>query len=928
MRLSQLSRWFAVTPLHRCPLQGVARFSGNPFAVVLFTVASLAGVILSGQTAVADESASPASVVVAEPNEANPGSEENAGDTENAIPADSVEYFETHVQPLLAAACYDCHSHDSGESAGLLMLDSAAAIRAGGTRGTAVVAGDPAASLILRAVLYGESDLQMPPDGKLPDQQIALLKAWIEAGAVMPAADPAEAMSAASAPARDPLDHWAYQSPRRAFASESIAGSEAIDALLTAKLQQRGLQFSPAADRRTLFRRLHFDLTGLPPSFADVVRFENDPRPDDVVVAEAIDALLASPHFGERWARHWMDLARYADTKGYVFQEDREYPEAYRYRDWLINAFNRDLPYAEFVRLQLAADLQTDAQDELPALGFLTLGRRFLNNKHDIIDDRLDVVSRGLMGMTLACARCHDHKYDPVSQADYYSLFGVFLNTDEPGGEPFAHRLVDADKPRQARILVRGNPGSPGDEVHRRFVSFLDPSQTPFGEGSGRNELAAQITADTNPLTARVLVNRVWMHLMGDSLTESPSDFGTRCPPPLQQDLLDQMAVEFQLDQGSIKRLIRRIVSSRAYRQASLIHDAGEQADPANTLYWRANRQRQDLEAMRDGLLVASGRFDATLNGPAVKIDQAPFPNRRTIYAYLDRQNLPGFFRNFDMASLDAHSPARPQTSVPQQGLYLLNSDFVAEMASELGRQTRELALREGPDEAISWLVRQVLSRSPEPAESTLLKEFLDSPVDSESLATEIRWLCGYGTFHPETSRLQDFTPLPAYRDGRWQGVDGVPDGQIGWAHLTADGGHPGNSLSHAVVRRWIAPQDGTVRINGTLKHPSEEGDGVRATVLVAGDRVGQWDVHHDEAKTAVDSIDVHAGQFIDFVTDCKSGPGHDSFSWTVRIRYQGTDRLAFDSQKQHPTPQPEPLDRWAMLAQALLASNEFAFID
>lgn len=876
---------------------------------------------------------------------------EEAIESESTPAAGTIEFYERHVQPLLADACYGCHSHESGESQGLLMVDSGAAMLVGGTHGPAVVPGDAAASWMYRALVYDRSDLQMPPDRKLPDEQIELIKRWIDAGAVAPEtewdAEYAERIKSGVAAA----DHWAYQPPHRAIEGAVSHGTQAIDKILRRRLQAEGLDFSPATDRASLLRRLHFDLTGLSPSFAELESFVADRRPVEIVVATVVDELLASPHFGERWARHWMDIARYADTKGYVFTENREYPEAYRYRDWLVQALNRDLPYAEFVQAQVAADLLPEHEADLPALGFLTLGRRFLNNKHDIIDDRLDVITRGLMGMTLACARCHDHKYDPVSQADYYALYGVFLNTDEPGGEPFAHRLADAGEQREARILVRGNPGNPGEVVQRRFVTFLEPSETPFGNGSGRLELAQRITDSSNPLTARVLVNRVWMHLMGESLTESPSDLGTRCPPPMHQDLLDQMAVDFVDDGGSIKGLIRRIVLSRAYQQSSVAEGVGESVDPANRLYWRMNRRRRDLESLRDRLLIASGELDRSLGGRAVRIDQIPFPPRRTIYAYLDRQNLPGFFRNFDMASPDAHSPVRPRTSVPQQGLYLLNSDFVAHQAGVLGRQARDVLAEHGQLSAISWLSRQVLAREPDPAELDMIQEFLAGPIDPQVF--EERWICGYGKFDPEAGRLSDFERLPRFADGRWHGVGGMPDDKLGWAMLSAQGGHPGNDLNFAVVRRWIAPEDGRVRVTGTLKHPSAEGDGVRSTLLLtdldtipdstrptgqaeeatssAGGRqtiLGQWVATNSESRTTVERIEVRAGQALDFVTDCRGGPGHDSFTWTARIRYEGTPRRTFESERQLPTPRPEPLDAWALLAQAFLASNEFAFVD
>jgi Protein of unknown function (DUF1549)/Protein of unknown function (DUF1553)/Planctomycete cytochrome C len=611
-------------------------------------------------------------------------------------PADSIEFYQQKVEPLLKSACYECHSHAAGEASGKLMVDSLAALTDGGTRGAAIQAGKPELSLILNAVSYADAELQMPPDGQLPAEQIEVLRTWIAAGAIAPKSESPAATSQKMSPEQIAASHWAYQFPKSFPVAEVPAASgpsrSIIDTIVQAKLTTVGLQVSLQADRATLLRRLHFDLTGLPPSAEEIESFSSDPVGDDEVIAATVDRLLMSPHFGERWARYWMDVSRYADTKGYVFTEDRQYPEAYRYRDWLVEAFNSDMPYSEFVRKQLAADIDpTATEKDLPALGFLTLGRRFLNNKQDIIDDRLDVVSRGLMGMTLACARCHDHKYDPVSQADYYALYGVFLNTDEPGGEPFPHRLVDSKEDRKSHILLRGNPGSRGDEVPRRFVSFLSPNAAAFDAvGSGRAQLAARIVDPQNPLTARVIANRIWMRLMGASLVESPSDFGTRCPAPVQQALLDQLAVDLIRGGWSVKRLVRAITLSSVYQQRSLHRDDAAEVDPTNALYWRANRRRRDFESLRDSLLSVTGQLDTAVYGKSEKITERPFPHRRSVYAYIDRQNLPNLFRSFDFASPDTHNPARPYTSVPQQSLFLLNSDLVAELATERSERCQQ----------------------------------------------------------------------------------------------------------------------------------------------------------------------------------------------------------------------------------------------
>ncbi len=855
-------------------------------------------------------------------------------------PADSIEYYQQKVVPLLKAACYECHSHAAGEASGKLMLDSLVAMTDGGTRGTAIQPSEPDSSLILKAVSYADPELQMPPDGQLPADQIEILRIWIAAGAVAPKPESTMAAAKKMSPEAVAATHWAYQPPRPfqlgTQISEVIEATSRIDAILQSKLADSGLQFSPPADRATLLRRLHYDLSGLPPSAEEIDRFENDSRSNAELLAATVERLLTSPHFGERWARYWMDVSRYADTKGYVFTEDRQYPEAYRYRDWLVDAFNSDMPYNEFVRKQIAADIDpTATEKDLPALGFLTLGRRFLNNKQDIIDDRLDVVSRGLMGMTLACARCHDHKYDPVSQADYYALYGVFLNTDEPGGEPFPHRLTDSKEDRKSHILLRGNPGNRGEEVPRRFVSFLSPQAAPFDAvGSGRAQLAARIVDPQNPLTARVIANRVWMRLMGSSLVESPSDFGTRCPAPQQQELLDQMALDLVRGGWSIKQLIRSITLSSAYQQRSLDREGASSVDPTNGLYWRANRRRRDFESLRDALLSVSGQLDEALYGKSEKITEKPFPHRRTVYAYIDRQNLPNVFRSFDYASPDVHSPVRPYTSVPQQSLFLLNSDVVAELATELGNHARQTV--NDPKEisgAVAQLYRQVLGSQPADDDRKLMVDFVSrgNQGDGQPRAAEVleRWIYGYGSFDLATKTLINFQRLPKFTGAAWQGSDALPDSNLGWSTLSGAGGHPGNDLQHAVSKRWIAPRDGKLRISGKLQHKQDAGDGVRCTILVdGGNSIGQWTARNSEARTNCELILIMAGQQIDFVTDCVGGPDSDNFSWRIRLRYEDGDREEFDAERQFPQPPKHPLDRWQQLAQALLASNEFAFVD
>ncbi len=654
---------------------------------------------------------------------------------------DAERFFSERVLPVLRDQCFECHSHASDEASGGLMLDSLVGITTGGSRGSALEPEHLPSSLLLRSILYQDESLQMPPSGKLPDSEIAALRTWIEQGANVPPQMRGQIpTNSESQPLRtNPADHWAYRAPLRWHNQVVVQPPEVanfIDSIVLKGLHAAGLSLSPPANRDVLLRRLSYDLSGLPVSPPALRRMLDDPRDTNDIVREWSEQLLASPSFGERWARHWMDVSRYADNKGYVFKEDREYAEAFKYRDWLIDAFNTDMPYDQFVSLQLAADLlvpekqaiensETETNANLPALGFLTLGRRFLNNQHDIIDDRLDVITRGLMGMTLACARCHDHKYDPVSQADYYALFGVLLNTDEPGGGAWPHRLADSTEDRASHVLIRGSPRNQGEQVDRRFVALLAPDKVPFSIGSGRSELAAKIVDPQNPLTARVFANRVWMQLTGTSLVESPSDFGLRCGPPKQAELLDQLAIELIQSGWSLKQLIRTIVSSGVYQQSSDFRAEAYEVDAENSLYWRMNRRRLDFEALRDTLLSRAGELDPAMYGKSQPIDTTPLTHRRTVYAYIDRQNLPPVFRTFDLASPDTHSPMRAQTSVPQQGLYLLNSDFVAKISQQLAGRSLQVSGHNW--RRVVWLFEQVCARTPSDVELSLALGFVEA---------------------------------------------------------------------------------------------------------------------------------------------------------------------------------------------------------
>jgi Protein of unknown function (DUF1553)/Protein of unknown function (DUF1549)/Planctomycete cytochrome C len=854
-----------------------------------------------------------------------------AGPAAAGNPADE---FERKIRPVLVENCYKCHSAEHKTEKGGLRLDSREAMLKGGESGPAVVPGKPTDGLLLKAIRQVEDAPKMPPKGpKLPATIVADFEAWIAAGAPVPTANQ-KIGSINWATARK---HWAFQ-PVRAPDS----GATSIDALLSEKLNAAGLSMSPPADRRTLLRRVSIDLVGVPPTWEETEAFVRDNSPE--AFAKVVDRLLGSPRYGERWGRHWLDVARYADTKDGVlmFGDDRVRPYAYTYRDYVIRAFNEDLPYDRFVHEQLAADqLDTKGQPwRLAALGFLTLGRMFDNNLPDVMDDRIDTVSRALLGLTVSCARCHDHKYDPIPQADYYSLYGVFASSEapyalpaiepgrkgpaefekkyaakereiqetldkqyallseaarsrvadylvhvaitppdpletatyflslapedlrppivarwrhflaerarpddpifgpwhdlfavpegrlsseapaivsrwrarppaqvnplvlealakaplaskadvartygnlfkrvydeskapkgakldpsreslvaivagpdspayfpksltwrymsradkdgfggklteldrlavkEPNAPPRAMVVVDSPQVYDPKIFVRGNPARPGEAVPRRFLAVLaGEDRKPFPHGSGRLDLANAITDPANPLTARVIVNRVWQWHFGDPLVETPNDFGFRCPPPTQLALLDHLAATFVADGWSLKKLHRRILLSRAYQQSSFDRPEARKVDPDNKLYWRMNRQRLDLEAMRDGMLATAGRLDGTMHGRPVDVVNDPANRRRTVYGLVDRQSLPNLFRAFDFASPDQSAERRPVTTVPQQALFEMNAPFVHEQAKALAGRTADA----DPAKRVTKLYRTVLLRDPDPAEA------------------------------------------------------------------------------------------------------------------------------------------------------------------------------------------------------------------
>ena len=734
----------------------------------------------------------------------------SAGEVTNA----DREFFERKVRPLLHEHCYECHSNSAKTVHGSLRLDRADALASGGDSGPAVVAGKPDQSLLIAAVRYHDSDLQMPPQGKLDSTQIATLETWVRRGAIFPASPQSKNQPTSAVTAG--IDyvagrrHWAFIEATEQSIPASSNPSWAqgrIDRFVAARLDQHSLDPSPAADRRTLIRRLTFDLTGLPPTWDEVQAFLADKRPD--AYRRLVDQLLATPAYGERWGRNWLDLARYTDTTAsWLYQSS----QSFHYRDWVIKAFNDDLPYNEFISRQLATDLlDSTGPDDHAALGFLGLSPTYwkeLMLPMEIIkvivadewEERVDAVSKTFLGLTVACARCHDHKFDPISMDDYYALAGVIANcrqaelplvsaeqyapvekaklqvealtkriaelkkqdplpeqsileleqelaelrktpgfdmpmvagvTDErlhvvrAGEQPQdGTRLEYHDDPLDLPRFIRGNPNRPGPIVPRRFLRVLsDNPIAHFQHGSGRKELADAITQDARSLVARVIVNRIWLAHFGRGIVTTPSNFGVQGDRPSHPQLLDDLAARFLADGWSLKRLHRQIVLSSAYRQSSAGNDVAAEVDPQNKWLWRQQRVRLDVEAWRDAMLSATGGLDRQMGGAALDVEHQA-NHRRTVYAQIHRRDMSKMLQIHDFPDPTAHSPQRIRTTTSLQGLYVLNSPQIGNLAERLAQYLND-NYRE-PSARIGAAHHLLFHRDPSSGEQKLGLEFLE----------------------------------------------------------------------------------------------------------------------------------------------------------------------------------------------------------
>lgn len=1013
---------------------------------------------------------------------------------------EQLDFFEQKIRPILANNCYKCHAEETGKSKGGLKLDTAKATLLGGDSGKGIVPGDPEKSLIYKAITYKDPDMEMPPSssgGKLSDAQIADIAAWIKMGAPDPRTEAVKAGGKLSGLTDKARSHWAYQ-PVKNYRTIPIPKTKnaawvrtPVDSFILQKLEEKGMIPSPDADRETLLRRAYYDLIGMPPSPAEVEAFVADPAPN--AWEKVIDRLLASPHYGERWGRHWLDTARYADTIGGDAntnngRNDYRYAHAWTYRDYVIRSFNEDKPYETFVTEQLAADLmypmkpvgsvaktapvkpaakpapmkpdpfnlavktsatpptakgapapakpaampadtmapqsammggdmmmnggsmmggggtgeagagvEMEADTRLAALGFLTVGERF-NNNNDIINDRIDVVGRGMLGLTVACARCHDHMFDPISQKDYYALHGVFNSISEPTEKPLisapdpkqreefeklkatiekenrdiyfresehwlglfqskavqyfraallredgsekaqlerqelikneqldpvlanyvgrvlnegnrfygpirkfkevkrsefdthgalvmkeiaaskryspavvqalkdanpqsmeqvigvynrlltqsapklngyvkAYQTATTDKvtgyedmdfidglfamtpapkadstfirnatggwpvqftgrarfvfaklnqlelthpgaparamvvrdrsnPQDSNVMLRGEPGNRGDRVERRFLEILSPGHKakPFSKSnSGRLELAKSITSKENPLTYRVLINRVWLHHFGEGFVRTPDDLGVMSEAPTHPELIDFLASWFMENGQSTKKLHKLIMLSRVYQAANNAPPGFEEKyaaiDPENRYLWRANVRRLDFEAIRDSLLTFSGRLDPKLGGQPVNITDEPYIYRRSVYGYIDRGNLSELMGHFDFSDPDMPNSKRSTTIVPQQALFLMNSPMAIDVARRVVARP-EVQRADNDFRRVTAIYRILFQRQPKRAEAETGIAFIRAEAarqaEVEAMGTDIAKKTAQITKRIEDRRKRD----------------------------------------------------------------------------------------------------------------------------------------------------------------------------
>ncbi len=755
-------------------------------------------------------------------------------------------FFEKKIRPVLVDKCYSCHSADTPKGAkGELLLDTREGTLKGAVAGPGVIPGNAKKSAIIRA-MKGDGLDPMPPKEKLDAGVIADFEKWIAMGAPDPRTGKAGPKPINIAKGKE---HWAFQ-PVKAPGVPKLKEQPAnpVDAFVRKALADKGLTPSAPAEKATLLRRVTFDLTGLPPTPEQLEAFLKDTS--DKALEKVIDALLASPQFGERWGRHWLDVARYADSSGK--EQNIVYPFAWRYRDYVIAAFNKDKPYDRFIKEQLAGDLlpsKNDAEkaEHLIATGYLAVGAKSHNERNprqfalDVADEQIDAFSQGMLGITISCARCHDHKFDPIPTKDYYAIAGIFTSTEtkfgtapsiqsrqtaplielpaapdvpvgtmmtkteldrlktrltetkkqredaieagkkdtqpnirllvfnaqistmekqlsyyDADGNPKKMAMGAADRtfPRDMPVYTRGELSKPGETAPRGFAQVIAPAAPKIKDGSGRKELAEWVASPSNPLTARVYVNRVWGHLFGKGLVASPDNFGTAGQKPTHPELLDDLAGTFVKDGWSTKALIKNLMLSDTYRQASAHSEANAAVDPDNDYLWRMSKRRLDAEAIRDAMLAASGELDKTapvgspvqkMEGPTQQVARfggglGDLANntKRSVYIPIIRDMTPESLDLFDFPDASLVNGHRDDTSVPSQALYLMNNAAVMKLADKGAEKL--IAKYLSPTERIEAAFQLAFGRGASKTEAKAAEGFLEKFKKTSRAGEKAAW--------------------------------------------------------------------------------------------------------------------------------------------------------------------------------------------
>lgn len=724
---------------------------------------------------------------------------------EDSSPKD-VAFFESKIRPVLVKYCYECHSANSKEVGGKLLLDSREAMRMGGESGPALVPGKPIQSLIVQALRY--DGIEMPPKQPLPEQTVNDFAHWVKQGAVDPRSVDAVRSKEAS---KEAQALWSLK-PARKTSIPSVKDRnwphDSIDNFVLSKIEMANLRPTADADARTLSRRLHFDLTGLPPSMERTQRFvEEHAVAPESAIATLVDELLASPQFGERWGRHWLDVARYGESNGNDgLGRNPTFPHAWRYRDYVINSFNNDVPYDRFLREQIAGDLlpaetPQEKDNNLIATGFLAIGAKpakamNTNFDMDVVADQIDVIGSGVMGLSVACARCHDHKFDPIPTRDYYALAGFFTSTETmwgvaanegltapktdlhvlkatprvpppkdfvetvlvresatgilkpipkspwPVGTPLAMGVRDRQKPADCKVNIKGDAKKLGEVIPRGFLTACHvegvDSPGPAVEGSGRLELARWLTGPNHPLTARVMVNRIWQQLYGTGIVGTPNDFGIYGERPTHPQLLDHLAIRFVEGGWSMKKLIRSILLTHTYRLSSDVDANQSDADDGIRLLTRHQRRRLDAEALRDNMLAASGEIELSpAEGSLIRhrdilVNLAgnlhkPSHHRSVYLCYL-RSSPPPELAAFDLPDFTTVTGQRHISTVPNQALHLYNNPFVIEQARCFAERIVTDAETQSSRIELAW--NRAFSRSPTDDEVIKAAGFLKDAED------------------------------------------------------------------------------------------------------------------------------------------------------------------------------------------------------